>query len=107
LSTDCPLAVQPLSIALLGKGITSPILLNYRKKKKMQVRNRYKWVLILGFITILMIALAYLVSEKMIQQLDEEGVPIGVMIFPTSLDEIKVWNEQSLDLLNQKSLKII
>ena len=73
----------------------------------MQVRNRYKWVLILGFITILMIALAYLVSEKMIQQLDEEGVPIGVMIFPTSLDEIKVWNEQSLDLLNQKSLKII
>jgi hypothetical protein len=73
----------------------------------MQVRNRYKWVLILGFITILMIALAYLVSEKMIKQLDEKGVPIGVIILPGSLDEIKVWNEQSLDLLNQKTLKII
>ena len=73
----------------------------------MQVRNRYKWVLILGFITILMIALAYLVSEKMIQQLDEEGVPIGVMIFPASLDKIKVADELRLDLLNQKTLKII
>jgi len=73
----------------------------------MQVRNRYKWVLILGFITILMIALAYLVSEKMIRQLDEEGVPIGVMILPASPDEIKVWDELRLDLLNQKTLKII
>jgi hypothetical protein len=73
----------------------------------MQVENRYKWAFILVFITILMIALAYLVSEKLIRQLDQESGSVGVMIHPASLDEITVWDEQCLDLLNQKTLKII
>lgn len=73
----------------------------------MQVRSRYKWLFLLGFITLLMIALAYLVSEKMIQQLDKEGMPIGAMIHPASLDEINIWDEKSLDLIKQNTLKII
>jgi hypothetical protein len=74
---------------------------------KMKVRSRYKWVLILGFITMLMIGLAYLVSEKMIKQLDEGGVPIGAIIYPASLDEIKVWDKSSLDSIKPITLKII
>ena len=73
----------------------------------MQVRSRYKWVFILGFITILMIALAYLVSEKLIRQLDQESGSVGVMIHVASPNEITVWHEQSLDLLKPITLKII
>jgi len=73
----------------------------------MQVRSRYKWLFLLGFITLLMIALAYLVSEKMIQQLDDEGVPIGAMIYPASLEEIKVRDKPCLDSIKQITLKII
>jgi len=54
-----------------------------------------------------MIALAYLVSEKMIKQLDEGGVPIGAIIYPASLDEIKVWDKSSLDSIKPITLKII
>ncbi len=56
----------------------------------MKVGNRYKWIFILGFITILMIALAYLVSEKLIRHLDEQNVRVGVNIHPGADDEIKV-----------------
>jgi len=73
----------------------------------MQVRSRYKWVFILGFITILMIALAYLVSEKLIRKLDQESGSVGVMIHVASPNEITVWHEQSLDLLKPITLKII
>jgi len=73
----------------------------------MQLRKRYKWVLILGFITILMIALAYLVSEKLIRKLDQESGSVGVMIHVASPNEITVWHEQSLDLLKPITLKII
>ena len=73
----------------------------------MQVRSRYKWVFILGFITILMIALAYLVSEKLIRQLDQESGSVGVMIHVASPKEITVWDEQSLDFIKQNPIKVI
>ena len=73
----------------------------------MQVRSRYKWVFILGFITILMIALAYLVSEKLIRKLDQESGSVGVMIHVASPNEITVWHEQSLDFIKQNPIKVI
>ncbi|MEP6795189.1 MAG: hypothetical protein ABJB16_12740 [Saprospiraceae bacterium] len=54
----------------------------------MQMESRYKWVFILVFITILLIVLSYLVSEKLIRHLDAKFEPAGVLIQNSSPDEM-------------------
>jgi len=73
----------------------------------MQVESRYKWVFILVFITILIIAMAYLVSEKLIEHIDESRLPVGSLIEPFSTDEIKIWDELSLEILKHHTSKNI
>ena len=73
----------------------------------MQVENRYKEIFILGFITILMIVLAYWVSEKLIRHLDAKIVPAGSLIHTSSPDEMKVSNHLCLHLTNPNTSKII
>jgi hypothetical protein len=72
----------------------------------MQVESRYKWVFILVFITILIIAMAYLVSERLIEHIDETRLPVGSVIQPGSIDKIKIWDELSLDLIENYTSKI-
>ena len=77
----------------------------------MQVSVRTKRVYILRFIllflTILAITLAYLVSERMIQKLHHGGAPVGVRIYPDSLEGIKVWGDLCLHFLNTNTSKTI
>ncbi len=58
------------------------------------MENRYKWVFILGFITILLIILSYLVSEKLIRHLDEKLEPVGNLLHPAHPVEMEINDHQ-------------
>lgn len=47
----------------------------------MDRRFSYRWLFILGFISLLIILMTYLVSEKLIRHLDKKsGTPVGMEI---------------------------